>query len=314
MKMNDYEYKTILTDGIGVSICFQKSGKRYKENKNIDEDNDVYIDELCNEDLELCKSKKIVSLDPGKCSLVFMLDENKTKLRYTCCQRRMESLRKRGNKIILREKQKNKIIEEEMKLSSYNCKSVNYNEFKKYITKKTKLNDTVRGFYEKELYRKLKWRTWIYQRKSEDKFLNRIEETYGNKEDLLLCYGNWSNNKQMKYIMPTKGVGLRRVIQKKFSVVLVDEFRTSKLCSHCNCELEHYNNLHRVLVCRGCKSSGSESKNTTFMNRDMNACMNMLHISKSWIQSKMRPEQFCRTSNPDFSFEKVKRGSSVVFT
>lgn len=313
MKMNGYEYKTILTDGIGVSICFQKSGKRYKENKNIDEDNDVYIDEICNEDLELCKSKKLISIDPGKSNMVFMLDENKTKLRYSCCQRRRESLRNRCNKIILREKQKNKIIEEETKLSSYNCKSVNYNEFKKYITEKTKLNDKVREFYEKELYRKLKWRTWIYQRKSEDKFLNRIEETYGNKEDLLLCYGNWSNNKQMKYIMPTKGVGLRRVIQKKFSVVLVDEFRTSKLCSRCNCELEHYNNLHRVLVCRGCKSSGLKSKNTTFMNRDMNACMNMLHISKSWIQSKMRPEQFCRTSNPDFSFEEVKRGSSVVF-
>lgn len=314
MKMNDYEYKTILTDGIGVSICFQKSGKRYKENKNIDEDNDVYIDEICNEDLELCKSKKLVSIDPGKCSLVFMLDENKNKLRYTAQQRRKESLRKRNNNIILREKQKNKIIEEETELSSYNCKSVNYNEFKKYITEKTKLNNKVRKFYEKELYRKLKWRTWIYQRKSEDKFLNRIDETYGNKEDLLLCYGNWSNNKQMKYLMPTKGVGLRRVIQKKFSVVLIDEFRTSKLCSHCNCELEHYNNLHRVLVCRNCKSSGSESKNTTFMNRDMNACMNMLHISKSWIQSKIRPEQFCRTSNPDFSFEEAKRGSSVVFT
>ena len=183
-----------------------------------------------------------------------------------------------------------------------------------YIKEKTKLNDKVRGFYENELYRKLKWRTWIYGRKSEDKFLNRIEETYGKKENLLLCYGNWSNNKQMKYIMPTKGIGLRRTVEKKFNVVLVDEFRTSKLCSKCNCELEHYNNLHRVLVCRGCKSSGSESKNTTFMNRDMNACMNMLHISKSWIQSKIRPKQFCRTSNLDFSFEEVKRGSSVVFT
>ena len=177
MKMNGYEYKTILTDGIGVSICFQKSGKRYKENKNIDEDNDVYIAELCNEDLEMCKSKKIISIDPGKNSLVYMLDENKNKLRYSCCQRRRESLRKRCNKIILREKQKNKIIEEETKLSSYNCKSVNYNKFKKYITEKSKLNDKVRDFYEKELYRKLKWRNWIYQRKSEDKFLNRIEET-----------------------------------------------------------------------------------------------------------------------------------------
>ena len=175
------------------------------------------------------------------------------------------------------------------------------------------MNDKVRGFYENELYRKLKWRTWIYGRKSEDKFLNRIEETYGKKENLLLCYGNWSNNKQMKYIMPTKGIGLRRTVEKKFNVVLVDEFRTSKLCSKCNCELEHYNNLHRVLVCRNCKSSGSESKNTTFMNRDMNACMNMLHISNSWIQSKIRPEKFCRTSDPDFSFEEVNRDPSVVF-
>ena len=175
------------------------------------------------------------------------------------------------------------------------------------------MNDKVRGFYENELYRKLKWRTWIYGRKSEDKFLNRIEETYGKKENLLLCYGNWSNNKQMKYIMPTKGIGLRRTVEKKFNVVLVDEFRTSKLCSKCNCELEHYNNLHRVLVCRGCKSSGSESKNTTFMNRDMNACMNMLHISNSWIHSKIRPENFCRTSDPDFSLEEVKQDPSVVF-
>ena len=36
-----------------------------------------------------------------------------------------------------------------------------------------------------------------------------------------------------------------------FNVVLLDEFRTSKLCSKCNCNLENYNNLHRVLVCRG---------------------------------------------------------------
>ena len=46
------------------------------------------------------------------------------------------------------------------------------------------------------------------------------------------------------------------------------------------------------------------------MNRDMNACMNMLHISNSWIQTKIRPENFCRTSDPDFSLEEVKRDPS----
>ncbi len=33
MMMNGYEYKTILTDAISVSICFQKSGKNIKKIK-----------------------------------------------------------------------------------------------------------------------------------------------------------------------------------------------------------------------------------------------------------------------------------------
>ena len=91
------------------------------------------------------------------------------------------------------EKQKHKIIEEEAKLSSYNCKSVDYQQFKEYIKEKTKLNDKLRNFYENILFRKLKWRNWIYQRKSEDKFLNQIEETYGNKEDLSAGFGKGSS-------------------------------------------------------------------------------------------------------------------------
>ena len=31
MKMNGYEFKTLLTDGIGVCICFQKVGRKYQE-------------------------------------------------------------------------------------------------------------------------------------------------------------------------------------------------------------------------------------------------------------------------------------------
>ena len=97
--------------------------------------------------------------------MVFMMDEDKNKLQYTAPQRRRESVSKRCSKIILREKRKNEIIEEETKLSSKNCKSVNYDAFKEYIKEKTELNDKVRGFYEKELYRKLKWRKKIIEEK-----------------------------------------------------------------------------------------------------------------------------------------------------
>jgi len=64
----------------------------------------------------------------------------------------------------------------------------------------------------------------------------------------------------MKYIMPTKGIGLRRIIRKKYDVVLIDEYKTSKLCSHCGDELENYKNIHRLLVCKNCKSNIKANK------------------------------------------------------
>ena len=310
MNKKHNEFKTIQTDGIGVSICFQKKGKRYKENSNTESENDInlYINELDKSDLDICKTKKLIGIDPGKLSLVYMTDKENNKLRYTSCQRRKESLRKRCSRITLAERKKHGIIPLETELSKYNCKSVNYEKFKQYITAKTKLNDKVKDFYQQKLFRKLKWRTTIYRRKSEDKFLNNIAKTFGKADDILLCYGDWSNNKQMKYIMPTKGVGLRRIINKRYNGVLVNEFKTSKLCSKCHHELENYKSnktqsvqyIHRLLVCNGCqnqrfcKNNGSESKKVVFMNRDINACTNIRNIATKWISSQIRPEPFCQ--------------------
>ena len=310
MKKKDYEFKSIQTDGIGVSICFQKIGITTKDKKECIEEDQYYLSDLTVEELNLCRKRKIIGIDPGKQNLVYMIDENKKKLRYTASQRRVESYKKKNSMILKWEKMNNCIHEEEEKLSLQNSKTVNYEKFKIYIKEKTKLNDEVRDFYERELFRKFKWRTWIYQKKSEDTFLNKIEKTYGKKEDILLCYGNWSQTQQMKYTMPTKGVGLRRIISKKFNVVLMDEFKTSKLCSCCHCELENYklnehekeeyekhhkksiSKLHRLLICKNC---GSKNKNSVFMNRDMNACINILNLSKEYINFKTRNENFCRS-------------------
>ena len=73
--------------------------------------------------------------------------------------------------------------------------------------------------------------------------------------------------------------------------------KTSKLCSKCENALENYKGLHRVLVCRDYKCNGCESKRITFINRDMNACMNMINISKSFINNRNRPINFCRENN-----------------
>lgn len=298
-RQKGYSYASIQTDGIGVSIVFKKDDyNKYSKNNNEEEDNDLYLTELEDDELSILKKKKIVAIDPGKHNLVMMLDENNNKLRYTACQRRIESLRKKCNKIMGWEKINNYIQEKESVLSSYNCKTVDYNKFKDYIRQKTLLNDDIRDFYERELFRKFKWRTQIYKRKSEDIFLNRIEKTYGKSDDIILSYGNWSCNKQMKHLMPTMNKGLRKIIEKKFNTVLFDEYKTSMLCCKCHNEIKNYkdaegNKIHRLFICKGC--CDSESKKTVFINRDINACVNILNLSKEWISHKTRNISFCRS-------------------
>jgi len=298
MKIKDYHIDTIQTDGIGVSLIFKKDGlTKFQLAKKVSEDRLSYLTDLSDEDLNIAKTKKIVSLDPGKQNLIYMLDTENNKLRYTACQRRFESNRKRNNYILQKEKIKNKIIEEETKLSSKNSKTNNIDKFKEYIKEKLLLNDKLKDFYENELIRKMKWRSFICKRQSEDNLLNNIENKFGKSNDLLISYGNWNNSKKMKHIMPTMGIGMRKILEKRFKLVLFDEFRTSKLCCCCHNDLENYNSLHRILVCSNCKSDGCESKNITFINRDINGCKNILNLSYEWINEKKRNIKFCRTDN-----------------
>ena len=174
-----YRMSSLSTDGIGVSITFKKFG--LSKCKNIDnEKENIYIEDLNDDDLEILKTKKLVSIDPGKKGLC-LLDEKRNNLNYNTIQRRKESLRKRNNYIMNVEKENNYIIQKENTLSDYDSKTVYYEKFKDFIREKHKVNNSVYDFYNNKLYRKLKFRTHIYLRKSEDKFLNNIEKMYGEK-------------------------------------------------------------------------------------------------------------------------------------
>ena len=71
------------------------------------------------------------------------------------------------------------------------------------------------------------------RRNENSKFLNNIEKKFGKREDILLCYGNWNEKQQMKHIAPTKGIGLRRIINKRFDIAIINEYKTSALCNVC---------------------------------------------------------------------------------
>lgn len=56
---------------------------------------------------------------------------------------------------------------------------------------------------------------------------------------MLVAYGDWSRTAQMRHFVPTKGIGMRRLISRHFETVSINEFRTSKVCCNCAKELSH---------------------------------------------------------------------------
>ena len=200
---------------------------------------------------------------------MYMVDENWKKLRYTARQRRHESKSRKNHQIFLKKKKHYNapkhltvtltletsgygpktleeaqrpgktglsLIDVETALCKHNACTVDYEMFKDYIAERMKYKEALSDFYG-ELFRKMRWRQYVNTKKSEEKFLNKVEKTDG--KDIVLAYDKWSRRSQMKQFMPTIGAGLRKLLSKVFETISVDECKTSKLCCNCEKELQH---------------------------------------------------------------------------
>jgi hypothetical protein len=292
----------IQTDGISCCLLFIR--KDLKDKKwgsrvpSIPEQDFYGIEDLSKEQLDTLTDRNIVGCDPGKHSLVYMMDKNGNKLQYTASQRKIESYGKRNQRILLQEKKRNKIIEKETHLSVQNSKSVDYIKFKAYLVEKDKLNKETNEFYRRDVWRKMKFRQYSYGKKSIDNFINKIQETFGS--NILIGYGNWSRDTQMKHFMPTMNKGLRKQIHKRYDTMTINEFNTSKKCCGCSNEMKHYRDkknkeVYRLFVCSNCVSC--QNKQNVFRTRDANSSVNIMNLTTCWINNQTRPEEFSRASS-----------------
>ena len=290
-------HNQIQTDGISCCLLFIRKDlkdKKWGSKVPVLQEQDFYnIEDLSIEQLDTLKERNIVGCDPGKHSLVYMMDKQGNKLQYTASQRKIESYGKRNQRILLQERSKHKIIEKETLLSSHNSKSVDYNKFKTYLVEKDKLNKETSDFYRREVWRKMKYRQYSYGKKSIDTFLNKIKETFG--ENILIGYGNWSRSSQMTYTMPTMNKGLRKLIHKKYDTITINEFYTSQKCCECRKDLKHYKDknggeIYRLFTCSNCVSC--ENKNIVFRTRDKNSAISIMKLTECWINTQTRPVEF----------------------
>jgi hypothetical protein len=206
------------TDGCSCSILlirkdlYNSTGKnkvpKVRKPKNFR--NEQYIDELKNKDKKKLLKYNAVGVDPGIEDIIYCstkIDDQIKTFRYSNIQRTKETT-----------------------LSKYNSKSCIYKNVIKYLKCKNKINNLLYEYYEKDLYRKLKWFGFINRQRSENWMINNFKKTFGNKDKTIIAFGDWEQKKHLKYKPPTKGIGIRKIFrQAGYKVFLVDEYKTSKI-------------------------------------------------------------------------------------
>lgn len=313
----------IQTDGVSVSLLFIRKDivaagpkKRGDKIPVVAEQTFCTVETVPDTVLDSWKGRTIIGCDPGKRSLVYMAsaDEGcRATLQYTSPQRRRESTTKRNSQILRVEKRRSGVQAMEAALAKHNAKTVDYETFKAYLVAKTRLNADAATFYQREVWRSMKFRQHAYGQKGIDRFLDRIRETFG--ENLLIGYGNWSQGAtQMRNNAPSLGKGLRKLIHRRYDTVTIDECNTSRKCAACNNNLTNYNRgcssqrqqsaadtdspskkVFRLLTCTECVSP--EGKRTAFWTRDVNSAVNIARLTRRWIVHRERPACFQRISS-----------------
>ena len=250
-----------------------------------------YIDEVSKDFLD----GKHLFIDPGKRSLLTMMDDDGNYFSYTNKQRIKETKRIKYSSLLKNYKDKQHITEIENTLSLFNSKTCDIEKFKEYIKEKLKVNDAIATLYQDEKFRQYKWYSYINTKRTEDNMLNKIENKYG--KDIKIIIGDWSIGKQMRNFISTPNLAIKRKLNTRFEVYNIDEFRTSclnykteELCN--NLYLPDKRNIERKM--HSILTFKMENKRKGCINRDKNGCKNIQKVFNHYIETGERPEKYKR--------------------
>jgi hypothetical protein len=265
----------------------------------------MYGHDISKDTRRIYLKKGLVGVDPGKHNLVYMVDSKGNKLRYTQPQRQTESKKKKYDKKL---KNRTRLIKDvEAELSIFDSRSCLPFVFNKYVAKKIEISSRLKEFYSHPWFREWRFRIYCNRKRSEDEFLNKAKEKFGNK---VLAYGDWKGNNFLRNQTSSLGIGMKKLLARKFKIFSVDEFRSSKLhcLEGCNHPLENESKggvkKHRLLVCSRCSQQNviSQRNSNYFVNRDVNAATNILQLGKLSLRNLHVPFCFQRKTK----WEEVK--------
>lgn len=305
----------IHTDGISISTRFIKKIPSPLLNDDQEIIEFPYFDDLPESTIEQLKACHLVYVDPNKGNLIYCIDDENKTFRYSKQQRIHETKRVYNQRIIQKFKDntifnyeiyhgkfRGSISEIETKFSA-NSKTCYFDKFKRFLFKKNRMNALLFHQYEKEFLRKIKLRGYIDTQRSESMLIQNIKNKYQtDHRPVVLIYGDRNIGPQMKHVISTPMVGLKRRLKKAFPIIHIDEHRTS--CLDYRTEERNWNpkvirksgkvrRLHAVLVSKIPYNTTNVGVNTgevlSYQNRDRNSVSNMRKITHEYLWSRQRP-------------------------
>ena len=336
---NGYTFnRRISTDGVGCSILLVRNDlydplkkvtvRQIKKPKGYTDD--VYVNELTEDDKIECSKRMLVGVDPGKndlihCSngVVNLVNKSNGKI-YRKAEHYKFSQKLRREQIktdiylkkIENDKKKTRIKGKTVKriedqLSKINSASCLWTNVYNYVKTKNQVNNLLLTYYEKEMYRKLNWYNFINKQKSDADIVNRFKKKFGGPDQTVLLFGDFEQRKQMKYKQPSKGRSLRKLFRNhEYKVYLVDEFRTSCRLYEDGEELVNVRNCHSLLGSKILHNRLGINKNNkpdpfmkdmikagyrpTIINRDLNGSLNIRLKGLHLILGLPEPEYMTR--------------------
>ena len=260
--------------------------------KNTSKDEFPYIDDVNKDELQ----GKHIFIDPGKRSLLTMVDDNNKFVNYTNREHMSRTKRLIYSKKLNTYKDTLGINTFENTLSDFNSKSCIVEDFKKYINKKLEVNDKVKELYNNNKFRQYKWYSFINKKRAEDNLLNKIEKEY-SKEHIIII-GDWSIGKQMNNFISTPNITLKRKLKERFKVYNIDEFRTSclnyKTENRCENLILPSNKTGKNYKMHSILTYKMENNRLGCINRDKNGCYNIKKLFYSYINLGVIPEVYRR--------------------
>jgi len=248
-----------------------------------------------------------------------MIDDEDNVLKYSNATYIKRTKRKEYNYKLKRLRDLEGITILENFLSNFNSKSCNFVKFTDYVSNKNNVNNALLVAYRNITFRKIKWYSYIMKQREIERLTNLIGKTYGKNCKLIM--GDWCPSKQMKNFVSTPMIGLKRKLRKKFEIINLDEYNTSKLGYITEIETKNMKlpikvpirnddnkiirdrdgkiltellrkKIHSILIYQiyygrmGC------------INRDINSVKNMRKIVNHWLDTGVRLENYCKKKKP----------------